>query len=144
MFLDLSLSFLSLPPSLSLSSSLSLSRSLSISLSLSLSLSLFLFLVLCPQTVYKALAGHEERYHPDHGPCIKNYEATLRRMCNKSAKRGSLQVSPDVAEKWKCTKARKQLIVALINCQGDKATGLHNMQLTMCAEYLLSSQCFLQ
>ncbi|CAE7350422.1 unnamed protein product, partial [Symbiodinium sp. CCMP2456] len=47
-------------------------------------------------------------------------------MCNKSAKRGSLQVSADVAEKWKCTKSRKQLIVALINCKGDKATGLHN------------------
>ena len=55
----------------------------------------------------------------------RNYEATLRRMCNKSAKRGTLQVSSDVAEKWKCTKARKQLIVALINCNGDKDTQLH-------------------
>ena len=55
----------------------------------------------------------------------KNYEATLRRMCNRSAKRGTLQVSDDVAERWKNTKSRKQLIVALINCQGDKVSLQH-------------------
>ena len=31
-------------------------------------------------------------------------------------------MSEDVAERWKNTKSRKQLIVALINCNGDKAS----------------------
>ncbi|CAE7914152.1 unnamed protein product [Symbiodinium necroappetens] len=50
----------------------------------------------------------------------KNYGATLRRMCVPSAKKGTLQVSGEVADRWKNTKSRKQLIVALINCKGDK------------------------
>ena len=53
---------------------------------------------------------------------FKNYEATLRRMCVPSAKKGTLQVSGEVAERWKNSKTRKQLIVALINCKGDKAS----------------------
>ena len=50
----------------------------------------------------------------------KNYDATLRRMCRKSAKRGTLQVSAEVAEKWKSTTARKQLLNAFIAARGNK------------------------
>ncbi|CAE7208233.1 unnamed protein product [Symbiodinium sp. CCMP2592] len=41
----------------------------------------------------------------------------------------TLQVSNDVADKWKCTKARKQLLVALITCSGDKDAFNHRMEI---------------
>ncbi|CAE7036774.1 unnamed protein product [Symbiodinium sp. CCMP2456] len=61
----------------------------------------------------------------------KNYEATLRRMCNPSAKRGTLAVSTEVADRWKNTKTRKQLIVALINCKGDKESFNQRMEVVI-------------
>ena len=51
----------------------------------------------------------------------KRYDQMLRRMCKKTAKRGSLQVSPEVAERWKNSKSRKNLLQTLIAVQGDKA-----------------------
>ena len=50
----------------------------------------------------------------------KRYEAKLRRMCKPTSKRGTLAVSQEVAEKWKCLKQRKTLISALISCGGDE------------------------
>ena len=51
---------------------------------------------------------------------LRAYEAKLRRMCTKSAKRGSLKVTAEIAEKWKCGKSRKQLLNVLVGVQGDK------------------------
>ena len=51
---------------------------------------------------------------------FKNYEATLRRMCRKSAKRGSLRVPEEVAAQWSNMNHRKVMLKALITCQGDE------------------------
>ena len=50
-------------------------------------------------------------------------------------------MSEDVAEKWKCTKSRKQLVVALINCQGDKASLQHKYAACVFACVFVCVQC---
>ena len=49
-------------------------------------------------------------------------DATLRRLCTPSPKRGILQVAPEVRAQWlKGGPARKRLLDILVSVQGDKA-----------------------
>ena len=62
-------------------------------------------------------------------------------MCTPTAKRGSLQVSDEIAERWKNSKSRKQLIVALINCKGDKASLRQIYVVSMSFDLPLATTC---
>ena len=61
---------------------------------------------------------------------LARFDATLRRLCNPSKKRGVCRASPEIVKQWqKSGAARKDLLGILIEAAGDKASNLNLREL---------------